>query len=287
MGNTQSSTTDLDDFVSSVINLCSTTTNNAASYINQDQQIYIKGVDGNITLQNITMNQYATVNVAGTQKAVSNLAGSNDLQQKINQAVQNITQSLELKAGDTTTTTTIQHLCTEVATNIVTTTYNQCLATTYQKQSIEIYDVHGNVTGSMIDMDQSTSSITKCVQNALSNLKAMNDLQQTVEQSSVTWEKNVLSFLGEFASLILVGLLFLFLLMFGGAKTVFNPRVFLPLASLLFVLLTASYAWKGFPYKNISSTGGKEGAAAAFGAAAVVSVIMSVYMFRGTPPKST
>lgn len=249
----QSSKNEIDSFISSVINVVTSSSQQCATFGNQIQGIVIKGVVGNINISNLDWSQWASVNVKCAQQTAVDNKAEQKITELIQQTAKTISQALDFNPGSADAKN-ITRLTTQLATSIVNTFKQTCATQFNQKQYIKISDAKGNINLNMFNWQQGIDDVTQCIQNSKAVNSAKNTLSQKTTQTASSIRKNILSFLGNFGFLIIILLIVIVLPFIGGISALTKPHVLFTILFLIFAYLTAAYFWKGWPYKKISTS---------------------------------
>lgn len=154
---------------------------------NQTQMIKIIGGKGDVNIHGVNFNQKAAVNISAlldamvTQEAQQQLA--TELAQKAKSVVSGVNLFQFTNASNEIDT--FMKASIDISTNIAQT----CSLVSSQSQGIDIEYQEGNINISNINMDQVSDLFSSCVGKAVSQNKALQDLQQKLDQSAVAESK--------------------------------------------------------------------------------------------------
>jgi len=154
-------------YLDSSIDIVNTTMQSCSQMINQNQQIEIVGVKGDVNITNLDMTQFGSLSMkCVSEKSDSTGLLAQQLQAKAQQAISDILADIKEKNGALTQTDNdvVTKTVLDLSTRILNSYEQSCASAISNSQMITIHDVGGNVNIDTVNMAQVSTAVTACIQ---------------------------------------------------------------------------------------------------------------------------
>lgn len=171
-----------------VVDAITTTTNEVIqnAYVSGNQSIIIKITDtnGNVVIDNNTFTQVLHVDINALMNTLNNTTSSQKIDQQIAQTAKSLISGLNLVQIASTDNVLNSLIKTMIEVKNVTT--QQCLSNNTQVINIAISKTQGNVQITNNAFQQLADTIQTCVQQAVNDNKTLQDIENVLNQSTVS-----------------------------------------------------------------------------------------------------
>ena len=235
-------------------------TQNCVTMGNQSQAIAIctgntslcPGGASSVDIENVNFNQSAIY----TTQCSTNVNITTDIQQQISQAFQQaataIAQQFQLSVANVNQVASISA---NIATNIDTTTVQNCVQQASQNQGITVSCAPTgggacDVTIKQVNFEQGFTPINNCI---LQEQNAQTVINQVTQQISQQGEAKVESIFGPLIAIIIIIIVIIGAVLLGGTKALGDWRVWIVIIVLILIYLAIAFWRHWFPFEQKST----------------------------------
>ncbi len=156
---------------------------------NQLQIIEVSDANGNVVISGNTQIQDATVNMEALMKAFTTQSATQDIVNQVTQAAKSLISGLNVAQASVAANETRNYIAAIV--NLMNNIDQVCGASVGQTQTIRVTRANGDVFIQDNLQSQMASIFQSCVQDAVTNQKSVQALQNTVDQSAEATAKGL------------------------------------------------------------------------------------------------
>lgn len=189
---------------------------NCGGFVNQEQIISLGDIKGDLTIDNIDMDQSVTLNVSCLQNSDTTNSIKNEIKDKLNQVVESANNTGQI---NTSIMVDISEKINKISNNINIDTIKTCLVQSISEQKIIVDRISGNVVIKNIKMKQVSDIISKCIQNDTELFQNINDISKEIELNTKASNNGIFIIAGIIIFIIMV-MIFVY---FSNKKPNNNP----------------------------------------------------------------
>ncbi len=206
----------------------------------------------NVDIENVNFNQSAIY----TTQCTSDINITSDIQSEISQAFQQaataIAQQFQLSAANVDQ---VAKISAKIATGITNKTVQDCIQNVSQNQGITVScSPNGsgacNVTIKQINFEQGFTPINNCILQEQNVQSVINQVTQAISQEGTA---KVESIFGPLIAIIIVIIVIIGAVLFGGTKALGDWRLWVVVIVLLLIYLALAFWRHWFPFEHKSS----------------------------------
>lgn len=187
---------------------------NCGGFVNQEQIISLGDIKGDLTIDNIDMDQNVTLNVSCLQNSDTTNSIKNEIKDKLNQVVESAIGQINISSM-----VDISEKINKISNNINIDTIKTCLVQSISEQKIIVDRISGNVVIKNIKMKQVSDIISKCIQNDTELFQNINDISKEIELNTKASNNGIFIIAGIIIFIIMV-MIFVY---FSNKKPNNNP----------------------------------------------------------------
>ena len=187
---------------------------NCGGFVNQEQIISLGDIKGDLTIDNIDMDQNVTLNVSCLQNSDTTNSIKNEIKDKLNQVVESAIGQINISSM-----VDISEKINKISNNINIDTIKTCLVQSISEQKIIVDRISGNVVIKNIKMKQVSDIISKCIQNDIELFQNINDISKEIELNTKASNNGIFIIAGIIIFIIMV-MIFVY---FSNKKPNNNP----------------------------------------------------------------
>lgn len=208
----------------------------------------------NVTVEDITFNESAVYNTSCSEAVMNNTNINQDISMQISQVAMAIAQQFQLSVANVNE---ITKLLTQISDMVSNDTVLTCVQQVAQNQGLEIFcpsspgaDGVCNITVKGITFDERFTPINDCILQTSNSTGLVQQITDIVQQTGTA---KVESIFGPLIAIIIVIIVIIGAVLFGGTKALGDWRLWVVIIVLILIYLALAFWRHWFPFEHKSS----------------------------------